>query len=110
MKFAGNSKIPDHWSWHEGDESAAKHSGRAVIFDIDGVLSNASPRQHFITQGNNDWKAFFEACGADDVITESVRVLQLLSDDVTRVLLTGRPAGVQDQTVGWLEKKDLPWD
>ena len=37
-------------------------------------------------------------------------MLQLLSADVTRVLLTGRPGAVQEQTLEWLEKKNLPWD
>jgi len=106
MKLAGKLKTPNNWKWHEDEVDG----GRAVVFDIDGVLSNAAPRQHFITEGQNDWKAFFEACGSDDVITESVRVLELLSDDVTRVLLTGRPGSVQEQTVGWLGDKQLPWD
>ena len=44
------------------------------------------------------------------MIPESVRLLELLSSDITRVLLTGRPAAVQEETVGWLEKKNLPWD
>ena len=99
-------QIPKHWRWH----GTAATGGQAVIFDIDGVLANATSRQHFITEGNHDWKSFFSACGGDEIIPESVRLLELLSSDITRVLLTGRPAAVQEETVEWLKRKNLPWD
>jgi len=69
----------------------AHPGGPAVIFDIDGVLSDAAGRQHFIEQGNRDWSAFFEACGDDPVIEEIARLLELLDSSLAVVLLTGRP-------------------
>jgi hypothetical protein len=106
MKLAGSNKTPRNWTWH----AKPAEGGQAIVFDIDGVLANAAPRQHFITEGNHDWKSFFESCGGDEVIPETVKALELISSDVTRVLLTGRPGVVQEQTVGWLEKKNIPWD
>ena len=35
---------PDNWRWRDGPVAA----GPAVVFDIDGVLSDAAGRQHFI--------------------------------------------------------------
>ena len=89
------------------------HGGPAVVFDIDGVLSDAAGRQHFIEGGGGrrrDWDAFFEACGDDPLIEEVATLLHLLDDDLHIVLLTGRPLRVQPQTLSWLDHFDLRWD
>ncbi len=83
---------------------------RAVVFDMDGVLSDAAGRQHYLEWPNRDWDAFFEACGEDQVIDEVVRLLDLLDPTLQVVLLTARPIRVQPQTLGWLERYRLRWD
>ena len=80
------------------------------MFDVDGVLSDAVGRQHFIERGRRDWDAFFEACGDDPIIGELVRLLELLDQRLQIVLLTGRPMRVQPQTLAWLERYGLRWD
>ena len=80
------------------------------MFDIDGVLSDAAGRQHFIERGQRDWDAFFEACGDDPVIEEIARLLELLDSSLAVVLLTGRPQRVQPQTLAWLQRYGLRWD
>jgi hypothetical protein len=81
-----------------------------VVFDIDGVLSDAAGRQHYLERGRRDWNAFFDACGDDPLITEVGRLLELLDDDLVVVLLTGRPISVQRITMAWLERYRLRWD
>ncbi len=81
-----------------------------MIFDLDGVLSDAATRQHFVEGGRRDWDAFFEACGDDEVIEEVARLLELLDPSLPVVLLTGRPLRVQPQTLAWLERYGLRWD
>ncbi|MDQ2726979.1 MAG: hypothetical protein M3Y91_03735 [Actinomycetota bacterium] len=81
-----------------------------MIFDLDGVLSDAATRQHFVEGGRRDWDAFFEACGDDAVIEEVARLLELLDPALPVVLLTGRPARVQPQTLAWLDRYRLRWD
>jgi phosphoglycolate phosphatase-like HAD superfamily hydrolase len=81
-----------------------------VVFDLDGVLSDAASRQHFLEGSRRDWDAFFEAVGDDLLIDEVARLLELLSGDLTIVLLTGRPLRVQPQTLKWLERYQLRWD
>jgi len=98
---------PGNWAWHRG---RIEHPGPAVVFDVDGVLSDAVGRQHFIERGRRDWDAFFDACGEDAVIAELARVLELLDPSLQIVLLTGRPMRVQPQTLAWLERYDLRWD
>jgi hypothetical protein len=102
-------EVHSNWRWHA--EAGAGHpGGPAVIFDLDGVLSDAAGRQHFIEQGNRDWSAFFEACGDDPVIEEIARLLELLDGSLAVVLLTGRPLRVQPQTLAWLRRYGLRWD
>lgn len=97
---------PGNWRWH-GSPGAR---GPAVVFDIDGVLSDATSRQHFLERGRRDWMAFFAACGDDPVIEELARLLELLDPSLIIVLLTGRPLRVRPQTLAWLEHYGLRWD
>jgi hypothetical protein len=80
------------------------------VFDIDGVLSDAAGRQHFLERGRRDWHAFFEACGDDQVVEEIARLMELLDPDLAVVLLTGRPLRVRPQTLAWLDRYGLRWD
>jgi phosphoglycolate phosphatase-like HAD superfamily hydrolase len=84
--------------------------GPTVVFDVDGVLSDAVSRQHFLEGKRRDWDGFFEACGDDPLISEVARVLELLDPTLRIVLLTGRPLRVQPQTLAWLDRYQLRWD
>ena len=98
--------LPENWRWRAGPVDP----GPAVVFDMDGVLSDAAGRQHYLEYPRRDWQAFFDACGDDPLIDEVARVLELLDDGLRIVLLTARPLRVQRQTVAWLERYDLRWD
>jgi phosphoglycolate phosphatase-like HAD superfamily hydrolase len=97
---------PDNWRWRDGPVEP----GPAVVFDLDGVLSDAASRQHFIEAGRRNWNAFFEACGDDPLIDDVARLLELLDSRLRIILLTGRPARVQPQTLAWLQRYELRWD
>ena len=77
---------------------------------MDGVLSDAAGRQHFLEYPRRDWEAFFAACGEDPLIDEVARLLDLLDDELRIILLTARPIRVQSQTLGWLNRYRLRWD
>lgn len=81
-----------------------------MVFDLDGVLSDAASRQHYLESGRRNWNAFFEACGEDPLIEEVARLLELLDKRLVVILLTGRPLRVQPQTLAWLERYRLRWD
>jgi hypothetical protein len=100
------SSVPPNWRWRASPVDA----GEAVIFDIDGVLSDAAGRQHFIENGRRDWAAFFEACGDDPIIEEIATLVELLDSKLNVILLTGRPLRVRPQTLAWLERYRLRWD
>lgn len=95
-----------NYRWREG----ALDPGRAVVFDLDGVLSDAASRQHYLEGRRRDWDAFFEACGDDPLIEEVAQLLGLLDQGLAVVLLTARPARVATQTLAWLHRYKLRWD
>ncbi len=55
-----------HWTWRAG----AVEPGPTVVVDIDGVLSDAARRQHYLEDPWPNWRGFFDACGEDQVIEE----------------------------------------
>jgi len=81
-----------------------------VIFDVDGVLADASKRQWMIEWPNRHWDGFFQACGDDDLIEDVAATFGVLRPDLQIVLLTARPIWVQRQTLEWLDRVDIPWD
>jgi hypothetical protein len=97
---------PEHWSWKAGPVGP----GPAVVVDIDGVLSDAAARQHYLERPTPDWRSFFDACGEDQVIDEVRVLLDLLDDDLLVVLLTARPYRVHPLTEAWLARYAIRWD
>jgi hypothetical protein len=104
--MTNTARVPDHWTWHDG----VVDGGRTVVVDIDGVLSDAANRQHYLEAPRRDWDAFFEACTDDPVIDEMRVLLDLLDPTLTVVLLTARPARVHQLTEAWLRRYQVRWD
>lgn len=100
------SSHPEHWSWRDGPVPP----GRAVVVDIDGVLSDAVSRQHYLEAPRRNWRAFFDACGDDPVIEEIQVMLSLLEPALRVVLLTARPLRVHELTEAWLRRYGIRWD
>ena len=95
-----------NWTWRDG----VVDPGPAVVVDIDGVLSDAEGRQHFIESPRSDWRAFFDACGDDPLIEEVKTLLDLLDPGLRVILLTARPARVHPLTEAWLGHYEIRWD
>jgi hypothetical protein len=93
------------WTWRHGPVN-----GSAVVFDLDGVLSNAADRQHFIKAPRPDWESFFSASADDPLVDEVAVLLGLLAPGLAVVLLTARPARIGPLTIDWLTRHDLRWD
>lgn len=80
------------------------------MVDIDGVLSDATARQHHAEAPRRDWRSFFDACGDDPVIDEVRTLLGLLAHDLQIVLLAARPSRVHHLTEAWLRRYRIRWD
>ena len=97
------------WTWK--DKKPTSIIGDSVLVDIDGVLSDASNRQHFLKKtGERDWQGFFAACTQDLPFPKMVELLNWLDPKLTVVLLTARPHWIYEETVEWLNKNFVRWD
>lgn len=99
-------EIPSNWWWRAG----VSDPGDCAIFDMDGVLSDAAERQHYLTWPRRDWDGFFAAAGTDRVFADSVALLGLLGATLQIVLVTARPLSIRPQTVDWLDRHEIPYD
>ncbi len=87
-----------------------------LVVDVDGVLSDASGRQHLLAGAERRWAAFFEASVDDPPIPEGIALAAALAAGVDdgpprpTVLLTARPARLADTTVAWLTRHGVHWD
>ena len=104
-----NSKaelFPASWSWRDAVISPKP----AAIVDMDGVISNAVDRQHFLNEPPKDWKGFFNACDQDPPIEATMALLNQLDPELMVILLTARPSWVRDKTLNWLAQHNPRWD
>ena len=81
-----------------------------MIFDVDGVLADASHRQFLVTGARRNWDLFFDMCGKDDLIEPSAIAGRLLDPSLQVILLTARPSWVAGETVQWCERNQVRWD
>lgn len=99
-------EMPDNWHCESGTVAA----GPAVILDLDGVISDASHRQHFLREGRRDWKGFFTAAVDDPPIASGLVLAASIATDHTVAILTARPHYITDITRSWLAANEVRHD
>lgn len=98
--------MTDTVTWRDGPVAP----GPAVVVDLDGTLSDAAGRQHFLDRSPKDWRGFFQACGDDPVLAHVARLVECLDPELLVIILTARPVWVRDATMAWLTRFDVRWD
>ena len=90
---------------------ASRTRPRAMIWDLDGTLSDDKARAHFVEVERGrarDWHSYFDAIDTDPPIAASMEVLRAMHAAGIRVVfLTGRPEYTRGKTVRWLEANGL---
>lgn len=87
--------------------------GPTVVLDLDGVISDASHRQHFLAaerSRDKDWTGFFHACVDDTVIPHGRALAASIGADTCIVILTARIHDIRDKTVAWLADNEVNHD
>lgn len=84
---------------------------KAVVWDLDGTLSDDRARAHFVeveAGRARDWESYFDAIDQDPPIAASMEILQALRAHGTRIVfLTGRPEYTRPKTEKWLRANGL---
>ncbi|HLL48274.1 MAG TPA: HAD family acid phosphatase [Longimicrobiaceae bacterium] len=92
-------------------EESKQHKPKAVIWDLDGTLSDDRARAHYVEveQGRaRDWESYFDAIDKDPPIAASMEILQAMRAHGSRVVfLTGRPDYTREKTERWLRANGL---
>ena len=78
-----------------------------AVFDIDGVLADASNRQHHVERRPKDWDAFFAEVGEDPHIEHGLARLREVGEQHEVVLLSGRPESTRADTESWLAARGV---
>jgi hypothetical protein len=78
-----------------------------AVFDIDGVLADATHRPHHVARRPKDWDAFFSTVGEDPVLEHGRQRLLHLAETYDIVLLSGRPERCRADTVDWLDRNGM---
>lgn len=95
----------------EATTVAGEGKPRAVIWDLDGTLSDDRARAHFVEveEGRKrDWKSYFDAIEEDVPIAASIEILHALRSVGVRIIyLTGRPEHTRPSTERWLKANGL---
>ena len=87
-------------NWHP--RPGAPAPGPAVVFDLDGVISDASHRQPLLRGPALDWEGFFAAAVDDPPIPAGVGLTGATAADHAAVILTARPSWLAAPTLDWL--------
>lgn len=78
----------------------------AVIFDLDGTLSDCTHRMHYLDNKPKDFDSFYDAMGDDTVVKPVASMLRNLTG-VSKLVLTARPVSYSHTTEEWLSKYNL---
>jgi len=81
-----------------------------AIFDMDGVLSDATHRQEFLRTDPPDWDNFGARAHLDPPLEFGHGEVARFSADHCIVVVTARPAPMFDATSEWLRRYDFPVD
>ena len=90
---------------------------KAIIFDVDGTLSNPDGRVYML-DGEPDWEAFFADMINDPVIEPIAMLARLifklrnLGEKIAVIIVTARPARSdwEQDTLAWLKYSEIPYD
>jgi beta-phosphoglucomutase-like phosphatase (HAD superfamily) len=84
---------------------------KAVVWDLDGTLSDDRARAHFVeveAGRARDWRSYFDALDQDPPIAASMEVLRAMHAAGNRIIfLTGRPQYTRLKTERWLVANGL---
>lgn len=79
-----------------------------VVFDLDGTLSDAEHRQHYLKADEPDWEAFYAAAVDDAPLHHNIATYLALEKAGHHLeIWTGRSDKVEAETITWLGRRGI---
>lgn len=93
------------------DEGRMTYRPDAVVFDMDGTLTDVSGIRHLVRGGNHDFHRFHEESVNQPPNQDVVDLAkQHAADGKKIVIVTARKAKYRNHTAMWLAQNDVPSD
>lgn len=81
------------------------------IFDMDGTLSDSSPRKHYLERPKKDWNAWNAEMHLDSANEDIAQFARIAREKGIKVVIcTGREDAFMSVTTHWLNHKNIPFD
>lgn len=91
-------------------EEMPKNLLPALIFDIDGTITDITHRRQFVKQSPKDWDAFNTRMKDDVLQRWAKRFIKDLRIRHKIILITGREERFREITINWLKEKGIHFD
>jgi len=83
----------------------------AVIFDLDGTISDLEHRRPMLSERPPRWDDFYEACHLDGFNSWAGELRRAMAAAGYKIIiLSGRMATVKEKTEDWLDKHNFEYD
>lgn len=83
---------------------------KKAIFDLDGTLADNTHRLHLIKGEEKKWREYLGKVKQDELIGPTKELLEEVSEDYEIIILTARSNEARDETIEWLNEKDVKFD
>lgn len=85
-----------------------KYGPKVIICDIDGTIANIEHRRKFVSDGNKNWKGFFEAMSDDTPYTDVALIVEaMMGRGYSTIFVSGRPEEYRNKTLDWAGKHGI---
>jgi len=85
---------------------------KTIICDLDGTLTDASHRMHYIKNKPKDHRTFFKECINDGLHSDVLDIVYnlVLAVPAYLVLVSGRSDECRNETKEWLRENNISYD
>ena len=84
-----------------------KDKPQAILFDIDGTISNVSHRRQYVATKPRNWDAWNRSIINDKPNLQVLEVFNALKDRFPIFFVSGRSDDYRDVTIEWFEKHGI---
>jgi uncharacterized HAD superfamily protein len=98
----------------EAGTALIQETKEAIIFDVDGTLTDPEHRTHYIRIKPRNWPAFYKLMPKDPEVESVCHIVRSLyemyRDKYAIIIVTARPEDYKVETEEWLKRHGIKYD